>query len=164
MINGLEHLSGERALRHGYGDRPSAHALDPARRLWRSGLQYGRFGTVGAAATTLHAAMFAALIELAGISPLVANAVAFGVALPLSFVGHRHWTFRAADGDRPALRSATGTMSKFVVVALLGVCLNSLAVYVITETLNLPYACSLPLMVSVVPLAVFLLSKFWAFT
>jgi hypothetical protein len=41
--------------------------------------------------------------------------------------------------------------------------LNSLAVYAVTETLALPYGNSVVLMVSAVPIAVFLLRKLWAF-
>jgi putative flippase GtrA len=151
-------------LRRNYSVGVPADALVPVLRVWHLGLQCGRFGIVGAAATTFHAGAFAALIELAKLSPLIANIVAFGVALPLSFFGHLHWTFHPRDSDQAVLRSATRMMGKFIIVALLGVCLNSLAVYVVTAMLTLPYTYAIPLMVSVVPMTVFVLSKLWAFT
>ena len=61
------------------------------------------------------------------------------------------------------MRSASRTLSKFIVVTLIGLCLNSLAVYMVTEALALPYVYAILLMVSVVPITVFLLSKIWAF-
>jgi putative flippase GtrA len=130
----------------------------PIARLWRLGLQYGRFGAVGAAATATHVTLFAGLIELVGLAPLVANLGAFGVAVLVSFVGHRHWTFRPA-----AERAASRSLCRFVVVALIGLALNSLTVYLTVDLLGLSYRYALVLMVSVVPLAVFTLSKLWAF-
>jgi putative flippase GtrA len=127
--------------------------------LWRLGLQYGRFGAVGAAATATQVTLFTSLIELAGLEPLVANLGAFVIALLVSFLGHRYWTFRAVAVERTALCS----LSRFAVVALVGLALNSLAVYLTIDLLGLSYRYALVLMVSAVPLAVFVLSKFWAF-
>jgi hypothetical protein len=49
------------------------------------------------------------------------------------------------------------------VIALAGLALNSLAVYLVVNRLGLPYQYALVLMIGVVPLLVFALSKFWAF-
>jgi putative flippase GtrA len=130
--------------------------------LLRLGLQYARFGTIGLTAATIHVLVFTASIELAGLAPLVANVVAFGIAVLVSFLGHFQWTFRGqtAGGGRHRQRIA---FARFIIVALTGLALNSLAVYVVVNLLAWPYQCAIVLMISVVPLVVFALSKFWAF-
>jgi putative flippase GtrA len=133
------------------------------RSLYQLALQYGRFGTVGVTATTVHVAAFVALIEVVEFAPLIANVLAFGLAVLVSFFGHWRWTFRPTDGEAAALKPASRMLSKFVVVALIGLLLNSLVVYAVTDTFALPYAYAVLLMVSIVPLTIFLLSKFWAF-
>jgi putative flippase GtrA len=130
--------------------------------LLRLALQYARFGTVGIAAAAIHILMFTASIELGGLPPLAANFVAFGVAVVVSFFGHFRWTFRdhtAGDGwGRQCV-----AFSRFVVVALTGLALNSLAVYVVVNLLAWPYYYAIVLMIAFVPLVVFALNKFWAF-
>jgi hypothetical protein len=46
---------------------------------------------------------------------------------------------------------------------LTGLALNSLAVYLVVHLLGLPYQYAIVLMISVVPLLVFVLLKFWVF-
>jgi putative flippase GtrA len=121
--------------------------------------QYLRFGIVGLGATLTHALIFVTAIELAGMAPLLANLVAFGIAVLVSFFGHCHWTFRRAGAAGPGVRA----LVRFVVVALTGLLLNSLIVYGIVHLLGWPYPIALLLMVSLVPLVVFALSRAWAF-
>jgi putative flippase GtrA len=124
-------------------------------------LQYARFGAVGLAATATHAVMFMSLIELMGLRPLGANFAAFGIAVLVSFLGHAHWTFPRQTGDRTWQQRAT--FMRFALVALTGLALNSLAVLLVINILAQPYQYALVLMICVVPLIVFALSKLWAF-
>jgi putative flippase GtrA len=98
---------------------------------------------------------------LAGLAPLAANFVAFGIAVLISFFGHFRWTFRGQTaGGRHRQRTA---LLRFIIVALTGLALNTLAVYGVVNLLAWPYYYAIALMISVVPLVVFALSKFWAF-
>jgi putative flippase GtrA len=132
------------------------------RPLFHLALQYARFGTVGLAAAAIHVSMFTAFIELAGFVPIAANFVAFGIAVLVSFFGHFLWTFRSQTASGGWKRQRTA-FSKFIIVALTGLALNSLAVYVVVNHLAWPYQYAIVLMLSVVPLVVFALNKFWAF-
>lgn len=131
--------------------------------LVRLGRQYARFGTVGLAAAATHVAVFTAFIELAGLVPLVANFIAFCIAALVSFFGHFHWTFRLQTPAGVWQRQRTA-LPRFFVVALIGLALNSLAVYAVVDLLAWPYPYAVPLMIFAVPLVVFALSKLWAFT
>jgi putative flippase GtrA len=119
-------------------------------------LQYIRFTGVGTVATTVHVTLFAVLIELLPISALVANLAAFGAAVLLSFAGHCRWTFRLRDGRGPAL-------GRFIIVAFLGLGLNTAIANGIADRLGWHYGFAVALMVTVTPVALFLLSRRWAF-
>lgn len=124
-------------------------------------LQYTRFGTVGLAATVTHVVMFTASIELAGLRPLIANLAAFAVAVLVGFVGHFHWTFRDHPGRRERRQSLL--LIRFVVVALTGLALNSLVVYLVVDVAHLPYPYAIAVMVLFVPIPIFALNRLWAF-
>ncbi len=82
-----------------------------------------------------------------------------------SFFGHFYWTFSdqtIAESEKNSLPYAA--FARFAVVAVTGLCLNSLAVWYVVYRLNLPYGYAIVLMVTIVPLSTFLLSKFWAFS
>jgi putative flippase GtrA len=146
----------------GHVVRSDDRAVDAVPPLLHLALQYARFGTVGLTAAAIHVLVFVAAMELARLVPLVANFVAFGVAVLVSFFGHLQWTFRGqtAGGGRTQGRVA---LPRFILVALTGLALNSLAVYLVVNILAWPYYYAIALMISVVPLVVFVLSKFWAF-
>ncbi|MFQ5468497.1 MAG: GtrA family protein [Kiloniellaceae bacterium] len=137
-------------------------------RLGRSALlglarQYLKFATVGGAATVTHVGLFAALIEWAELAPLLANLAAFCTAVGVSFLGHYHWTFAAPDAAPTARAGMDRSLPRFALVALFGLGLNSLVVYVVTGLLALSYLYAIAIMVSAVPVVLFALNKFWAF-
>lgn len=122
-----------------------------------------RFGLVGGVATLVHVAMFSGLIELSGMAPLLANLAAFCTAVGVSFLGHYHWTFADKAMFHRKVPRVGRAMRRFLIVSLIGLALNSLVVYVVTDLLALSYWYAVVLMVTAVPGVVFLLSRFWAF-
>ncbi len=56
--------------------------------------QYARFLGVSVAALVLDLVVLRALVELAGVSKPPAAAIAILMALPVSFLGNKLWTFR----------------------------------------------------------------------
>jgi putative flippase GtrA len=126
-------------------------------------LQVVRFGAVGAAATLMHALVYALVVANRWTSPLAANTIAYLCALGISFVGHRHWTFatEAAHAARP-----TGDMAalvRYATVSLLGYVLNAAAVAFIVDVLRADPMFALLPMLTIVPAIVFVLSRFWVF-
>lgn len=101
-------------------------------------------------------------IEAFAIRPMLANLLAFAIALAVSFLGHFYWTFRP-EGPVAARRASGAALARFLVVAMIGLALNSAVIYVIVDLQGWPYQVALALMVSVVPAVVFGLSKLWAF-
>lgn len=144
---------------NGYGPDQEAAGLRP--RPVRLIAQYFKFGMVGSAATVTHVVAFGLWIEVAGMTPLGANVAAFGVAIVIGFLGHFYWTFRRPHAHH--MSSWQAALVKFVVVSLAGLALNSLAVYVVVNMLAMSYVYAVALMVTVVPVGTFVLSRSWAF-
>jgi len=115
-----------------------------------------RFGSVGLLATATHALVYAVLADGGWIAPLGANLAGFAVAVTVSFLGHRHWTF----AGRPA---RAGQWQRFVVAAIGSLALNSLGVWVVTELLALDPLWALLPMLFLVPAATYLLLSLWVF-
>jgi putative flippase GtrA len=61
------------------------------------------------------------------------------------------------------LHKAVGYQFRFLAVAVMGLLLNSMAVWVVTEWLIVDYLFALIPMIFMVPLFTFALAKFWAF-
>lgn len=132
-------------------------------RFVRIALQYCRFGAVGLLATGIHAAVFLALVSAMPTAPLMANFLAFCVAISVSFSGHFTWTF-CADRSGLSRWEKVCIFRRFAVVALLGLALNTGTVFLITDVFLWPPAYAAVPMVTVVPSISFLASKYWAFT
>ena len=116
-----------------------------------------RFGLVGAAATALHAALFALLIEgLGWNAPVGATAVAFLAATAFSYLANHGWSFRAEGAHGRYL-------PRFLLVAG-GLFLSSLGImHGTTALLGLSPWIGLAAVLAVIPPASFLLSCAWTF-
>ena len=117
--------------------------------------QVVRFVGVGILSTGIHALIYA-LAGALGLVPWAANLAAFCVAFGFSFLGHYRFTFQS-DSAVPV------AVSKFFLVALIGLGLNAGFVYLIVDWAQLHYLVALAPMIFVVPPVTFLLSRYWAF-
>jgi len=115
-----------------------------------------RFAVSGGLATVIHVGIFIFLVEWFALRPVLAAAPAFVFALFVSYGMNYHWTFSASAPHRIML-------PRFVVVALLGLALNLGITYAVVDVAHYWYGYALLLVVLFVPLATFLLSKFWVF-
>ncbi|MFC1771772.1 GtrA family protein [Pseudomonadota bacterium] len=120
-----------------------------------------KFGLVGILATLVHISIFVFCIEALDIRPFLANFPAYGVAVLVGFWGHFSWTFKRDDANDQ--RFWAQALTKFVIVSLLGLGLNSMIVYGVVDLMGWSYHIAILLMVTVTPAIVFVLSKLWAF-
>lgn len=119
--------------------------------------QICRFGVVGLAATFIHIAVFTLLVEMGMGKPMAANVFAFIPAFFVSFYFHMVWTFRSHSGSLGW--HLVWPMWKFLLVALLGLALNSFGVHLVTEILKVEYYFSTLFFLFVTPTVLFLLNK-----
>lgn len=118
-----------------------------------------KFFSVGLIATLVHSLIFALCITAHFASPQGANLWAYLVALIVSYVGQRYWTF---SGHK--IIGKASPIVRFIGVSLLGYGLNALWVHTTTVLLSLSPYYSLIGIGFLTPLMTFVLLKFWVFT
>jgi len=118
--------------------------------------EFVRFAVVGALATTIHAAVFALLVEATPLDPVVATAIAFVVAFAAGFALNRSWTF----GSRA---DPIAQLPRYLAVQLVGLALNAaIMAFAVHVQRWSPYA-GLGLAIVLVPPVTFALARGWAF-
>lgn len=123
-----------------------------------TGSQFLRFCCIGALGFTVDALVLLLLIHSLGMSPFAARVLSILVALTVTWVLHRSWTFRTANANRMA------EWLRFAVVNGFGGGLNYLVYAAILVAL--PGTSPLVALVggsAAALVANFLGSKFWAF-
>ncbi len=132
-------------------------ALTSAEQALRRLPQVLQFALVGAAAASAHVLTVALWVALAQVPPLLANVLAFFSSFFVSYGGHAWLTFAdaGARGWRAALR--------YFLVASLSFAANELLYALALRWLPWHYLMSLLLVILLVAIGTFVLSKFWAF-
>jgi len=118
--------------------------------------RFARFAVVGALATAVHTAVFTAAIELGRIEAVLANALAFCVAVLVGYALNRRWTF-AAHG------AANARLWRYVAAQLVGLAWNSLIMFAVVHGAHWSPYLGLLLSVILVPPLTFALNQFWVF-
>lgn len=118
--------------------------------------QLARFGIVGLIAAFVHLGIVFWLVQFHYFKPLIANIFAFGISFQLSYWGHRIWTFNNPD-----------VMHRVALPKLLGLQLFNFAanesLFYFFLSLHLPYPIALVIVLAILPLFTFMISKFWVF-
>jgi putative flippase GtrA len=121
-------------------------------------MQLIRFGLVGGFVTALGAGAYL-VAALSGVAPLLANVIAYVVAMATGYVLHSRVSFRGhGSRDNPGARTA-----RFVTVSLISFALNSLFVWTLTGPMALPVWVPVIPMLFVTPLVTFTLNRRWVF-
>lgn len=115
------------------------------------------FGGVGIAAAGVHLCVVWLLVGSAGVSPLVANPVAFLLAFSVSYLGHRRLTWAT---HQPVSK----TIARWFLVSLTGFALNQI-MYALALDLfpQIHYLILLGVVAVMVAIVSFALGKWWAF-
>lgn len=114
------------------------------------------FVSVGALAAAVHY-IVALLTHAWGWQAASANWMGFLCAFPVSYIGHRHWSFRGTEASHVA------AFLKFLAVALLGFLGNQALLWLALTYTPLPFWCVLGMVMVLVAAGTWLLSRFWAF-
>lgn len=117
-----------------------------------------KFGVVGASGYVLNLAVFAALVEGAGIHHIPAAVGAFLVAVTNNFIWNRHWTFDAASGH------AGQQAWRFLTVSVAGLGVNLAALALLVDVAGLPKLPGQALAVAIAMPVNFIANKMWTFS
>ena len=118
-----------------------------------------RFGVVGGFVTLVGGAAYYIPATFMGVPPLLANLLAYVVAMGLGYVLHSTVSFKG-HGSRDNTAKRTG---RFFIVSLASLALNSLWVWVTTGLLDGPTWWPLLPMLFVTPAVTFALNRQWVF-
>lgn len=116
-----------------------------------------QFVLVGGTAAATHLMVVALLVHGADMAPLVANGLAFLVAFVVSYNGHALLTFAQAQVRGWAV------LGRYFAVACLSFGVNELLYAAALRWLGWNYLVSLLLVLMLVAVGTFVLSKTWAF-
>lgn len=111
---------------------------------------------VGAVAAMVHY-VAAVGVHALGLPPAWSNTVGFLLAFPVSYGGHRQWSFRHSEASH---RQA---LIKFFVVALLGFFGNQALLWAGLHLTTWPFWFVLGSVMVLVAMSTYGLSRFWAF-
>lgn len=124
----------------------------------RLGTELVRFAVVGIAATLTHALVYLGFLALAGSDPQFANLWGFLVAVVVSYVGQRRWTFAGNSVGNEHVAKL-----RFAVSSLLSLAMNAFWVFVTVNWLALPPEYSVVGILFLTPAAIFVVLKYWVF-
>lgn len=120
--------------------------------------QFARFAASGAIVTGIASGTYCVLAKLY-MSPVAANLCGWVLATVAGYYLHKHWSFR--DRARPG--KALRTTSRFFVVSLVGLAMNTAFVWLMTHVLGYSVFASVLPLVFVTPLVTFALNRCWVF-
>ncbi len=115
------------------------------------------FAAVGLSAMAVHLACVALVLVPLGLSPLVANVIAFLIAFQVSHAGHRRFTF--SHHDAPAAQSRW----RFFAVACTSFVVNELMYAALLRFTTLDYRLALFIVLVLVAALTYVSSRTWAF-
>ena len=119
--------------------------------------QFVKFGVVGVTSTVIDWVIYLALTRVFGTFYLIAKVISFLVSVINSYVWNRRWTFRSTEPKK------LHQFSKFLVVAAIGLGLNTLIMYIVVSKLLLHDIIGLVLATGIVMIWNFLANKFYTF-
>ncbi|GHU35128.1 GtrA-like protein [Betaproteobacteria bacterium] len=132
------------------------HAESDFKQLGVEVIVVARFGLIGIIATCVHVGVVWVLLSYTTLHTLIANAIAFLVALGFSFSGHYVWTFRSSGTLFRAMR-------RFLVISGSVFALNTFVLATILHTGWVSPFISTLIAIFVIPVITFLASRFWGF-
>lgn len=111
---------------------------------------------IGGFAALVHLSLVFAFVHGYAMRPLLANILGYGIAFNVSFFGHRYLTFSNLK-DQKTLR-----LPHFFLVASSGALINELLYYLFLRYTPLNYLTALVLVLGLVAVYSFLMSRYWA--
>lgn len=112
------------------------------------------FSVVGVVGTAAHFAVLVAVVQTQLAGPVIGSVLGFCLGAVVNYLLNYHLTFNSRNRHLP-------TFLKFLSVALGGLCLNTLFMYFLTQSLH--YLVSQVIATSCVLIWNFLCNRFWTF-
>lgn len=124
------------------------------RQKWQ--LQFIRFAGVGAIGTLAHYVVLVILVEMLSANVVTASTAGATLGALVNYLLNRRYTFRSEKRHGEAL-------TKFLIIAALGLALNASFMLILVEILNIYYLLAQVLSTGLVLVWNFLGNRFWTF-
>lgn len=115
-----------------------------------------RFGVVGVSSGAIYAAVTALLVSGAGIGPVLASVAGYCASVPMSFLGHKRFSFRSHG-------HWTAEAVRFVAAQALNISVTAASMWAATAWLGGAYWWGMAAAVILVPIANFAFMNLWVF-
>lgn len=115
------------------------------------------FVIIGGISSILHYIIAVGLVNFLFLVPEYSNVVGFLCALPVSYLGHKKISFRCHKTRH------SESLPKFMLVSISGFVANQLLVMLCLHFTSVPFWLSLALIMFIIAISTYLLSRFWAF-
>lgn len=119
--------------------------------------QVSLFVLVGGGAAAVHFLSVILFVELFATPALIANIFAFLIAFCFSFSGQRFLTFSSSN------QTFFYSLKRYFLVSVCSFIFNELFFYIAVYLFNIQYYIALPIIVLLVAVGTFVVSKRWAF-
>jgi len=119
--------------------------------------QFIKFAIVGVSSTIVDWGVFYSLNHFFALFYLIAKAISFVISVINSYTWNRRWTFRSQNQRK------IHEFSKFLIVSVIGLVINTYVMYLAVQYLNLRYIFGLIMATAVTMFWNFLANKFWTF-
>lgn len=115
-----------------------------------------RFGVVGVSSGLIYAAVTALFVSILGVDPVPASVVGYCASAPMSFLGHRRFSFRSNG-------RWTGEAARFVFAQALNIAVTIASMHAATVWFGAAYWWGMIAAVVLVPIANFVFMNLWVF-
>lgn len=116
-----------------------------------------RFAIVGTGGAIVHVTTVMLLVNYLQMHPLSANVAGFLLGFQVSYFGHRYWTFSDSN-----VRHQTA-FPRLLALQIFNFGANETMFYILLS-LHLPYLIALLIVLCILPVMTFTVSRLWIFT
>lgn len=115
-----------------------------------------KFGLVGLLNTLINWILFI-LLNRFGVYYIISNVIAYSISTLNSYLWNSKWVFKY-NGD-----NVKGTSSKFIVLNIIGLTLNTIILYLLVDIVGLNKLISLVITTGIVMILNYFINKLWVF-
>lgn len=119
-------------------------------------MQFRRFLVVGASATLIQYGLLVCFVELIGTSPVIASVVSYVLSSGWNYLLNYHFTFSSNA-------SHVSSVSKFCLVAVSGLALNTAIMFFLIDVADIQYILSQIIATVTVMIWNFFAHKYWTY-
>ncbi len=122
--------------------------------------QFIKFCIIGGTSAIINFSIYYSTVEFFGLWYIYSAIISFIASAFFNFTANKFWTFRSGD---KSIGVVGGQLTKYAVVMVLGLTINTSIIYGLTESFGLDYRISWVFSTGIVTFWNFGFNRFWTF-